>query len=177
VADKEIVIIAGPNGAGKTTFALTYLRIEARGLPFLNADLIAAGLAPLGSRQSDALAGRLMLEEIDRLVAEGRSFAFETTLAGRGYLRRIERWRRMGYRMTLLFLSLPAPEDAIERVRQRVAQGGHNIPEKVIRRRFEAGRENFWGLYTARVDRWIMYDNRGRVPVVVERSGGRDRSL
>lgn len=176
MADKEIVIIAGPNGAGKTTFALTYLRVEARGLPFLNADLIAAGLAPLGSRHSDVLAGRLMLEEIDRLVAEGRSFAFETTLAGRGYVRRIERWRGMGYRVTLLFLSLPAPEDAIERVRQRVAQGGHNIPEEVIRRRFEAGRENFWGLYTARVDRWTMYDNRGRVPVVVERSGDRDRS-
>ena len=85
MADKEIVIIAGPNGAGKTTFASRFLRVEAAGLPFLNADLIAAGLAPLGSRHTDARAGRLMLEEVNRLVAEGRSFAFETTLAGRGY--------------------------------------------------------------------------------------------
>lgn len=90
MADKEIVIIAGPNGAGKTTFALTYLRAEDRGLPFLNADMIAAGLAPFGSRHSDIQAGRLMLAEIDRLVVEGRSFAFETTLSGRGYLRRID---------------------------------------------------------------------------------------
>ncbi len=166
---KEIVIVAGPNGAGKTTFALTYLRVKARGLPFLNADLIAAGLAPLGSRHSDVLAGRLMLEEIDRLVAEGRSFAFETTLAGRGYLRRIEQWRRMGYRVTVLFLSLPSPELAIERVRQRVAQGGHSLPDDVVRRRFDAGLENLRNVYSARVDDWVLFDNSGRVPVVIDR--------
>ena len=175
MADKEIVVVAGPNGAGKTTFALTYLRVEARGLPFRNADMIAAGLAPLGSRQSDVRAGRLMLEEIDKLVAEGRSFAFETTLAGRRYLRRIDRWRRMGYRVMLVFLSLPSPEDAVARVQRRVEQGGHNIPEDVIRRRFDAGLKNFWGAYAARVDQWILYDNQGRMPVVVERSGERDR--
>ena len=171
MADKEIVIIAGPNGAGKTTFALAYLRVEARGLPFLNADMIAAGLAPFGSRHSDIVAGRLMLAEIDRLAAEGRSFAFEATLAGRGYLRRIERWRRQGYRVTLVFLSLQSPADAVARVRRRVRQGGHNIPEEVIRRRFEAGLENFRNLYAVRVDQWILYDNQGRIPVVVERSG------
>ena len=166
---KEIVIVAGPNGAGKTTFALTYLRVKARGLPFLNADLIAAGLAPLESRHSDVLAGRLMLEEIDRLVAEGRSFAFETTLAGRGYLRRIEQWRRMGCRVTVLFLSLPSPELAIERVRQRVAQGGHSLPDDVVRRRFDAGLENLRNVYSARVDDWVLFDNGGRVPVVIDR--------
>ena len=174
MGSKEILIIAGPNGAGKTTLALTYLRIEAQGLPFLNADMIAVGLAPFGSRHSDIVAGRLMLEEIDRLADEGRSFAFETTLAGRGYLRRIDRWRREGYRVDLLFLSLPSAEDAIERVRRRVRQGGHNIPEDVIRRRFRAGLENLRSHYAARVDRWILYDNQGLVPVVVERSSERD---
>ena len=172
--NRSILIIAGPNGAGKTTFALTYLRVEAQGLPFLNADMIAVGLAPFGSRHSDIVAGRLMLEEIDRLADEGRSFAFETTLAGRGYLRRIDRWRREGYRVDLLFLSLPSAEDAIERVRRRVRQGGHNIPEDVIRRRFRAGLENLRSHYAARVDRWILYDNQGLVPVVVERSSERD---
>ena len=175
MAEKEILIIAGPNGAGKTTFALTYLSADPRGLPFLNADLIAAGLAPLGSWRSDAQAGRLMLEEIDRLVAGGRSFAFETTLAGRGYLRRIERWRRAGYRVTLLFLSLPSPELAIDRVRQRVAQGGHNIPEEVIRRRFDAGLRNLHKVYSASVDDWVLFDNRGPVPVVIDRRLDLDR--
>ena len=169
MANKEILIVAGPNGAGKTTFALTFLRVETRSLPFLNADMIAAGLDPFGSLHSDAVAGRLMLSEMDRLAAEGRSFAFETTLAGRGYLRRIDRWRRDGYLLTLMFLSLPSPEHARERVRRRVEQGGHHIPEDVIRRRFKAGPENFWNLYSARVDDWMLYDNSGVLPVMVDR--------
>ena len=168
---KQILIIAGPNGAGKTTFALTYLRTEAHGLPFLNADMIAAGLAPLGSRHSDVQAGRLMLAEIDRLAADGRSFAFETTLSGRGYLRRIDRWRDEGYRVTLLFLSLPSPEDAVERVRRRVEQGGHHIPEDVIRRRFDSGLANLRDAYAERVDRWVLLDNTGEAPVLVEVGG------
>lgn len=167
----EILIVAGPNGAGKTTFALTYLRVEARGLPFLNADMIAAGLAPFGSRHSDIQAGRLMLAEIDRLAAEGRSFAFETTLSGRGYLRRIDEWRRDGYLVTLLFLSLPSPEDAIRRVRRRVEQGGHHIPEDVIRRRFHSGIDNFRNVYAERVDSWVLLDNTGKAPVLIEMGG------
>ena len=109
--------------------------------------------------------------EIDRHVAEGRSFAFETTLSGRGYLRRIDLWRRNGYLVTLLFLALPSPQDAIERVRQRVSQGGHDIPEDVIRRRFRAGAANFRTLYAGRVDHWELYDNSDWEPVMVERSG------
>ena len=166
---KEIIIIAGPNGAGKTTFALRYLRAQARELPFVNADLIAAGLAPLGGRNADVAAGRLMLTEIDGLAAEGRSFAFETTLAGRGYVRRIAQWRRISYRVTLLFLSLPSPELAVERVRQRVAQGGHSIPDDVIRRRFDAGLKNLRNVYSGGVDSWVLFDNSGPVPVVIDR--------
>ena len=170
----EIVIIAGPNGAGKTTFAFSYLDVEARGLAFVNADLIAAGLSPLDPQAAAVKAGRLMLAEIDRLAAEGRSFAFETTLAGRGYLRRIDSWRRIGYRVTLLFLSLPSPEEAVDRVRHRVAQGGHNIPEDVIRRRFEAGLANLRERYGPIVDGWVLYDNAGLTPVIVERTGDAD---
>ena len=170
----EIVIVAGPNGAGKTTFAFSYLGVEARGLAFVNADLIAAGLSPLDPQAAAVKAGRLMLAEIDRLVAEGRSFAFETTLAGRGYLRRIDSWRRIGYRVTLLFLSLPSPEEAVDRVRHRVAQGGHNIPEDVIRRRFEAGLANLRERYGPIVDGWVLCDNAGLTPVIVERKGDAD---
>ena len=171
MARKEILIIAGPNGAGKTTFAQAYLRVGTMGFAFINADEIAAGLDPLGNRRSDVQAARLMLAEIDRLVAERRDFAIETTLAGRGYLRRIQRWRRMGYRVTLLFLSLPSPEVAIERVQRRVKQGGHDIPEDVIRRRFDAGLDNFWNCYAGRVNGWAMLDNTERVPKVIETGG------
>ncbi len=133
--------------------------------------MIAAGLSPLGSSHSDVQAGRLMLAEIDRLAAEGRSFAFETTLAGRGYLRRIDSWRSLGYRVTLLFLSLPSPDQAIDRVRRRVIQGGHHIPEDVIRRRFAAGIDNFRSVYTARVDSWVLFNNAGEAPVLIEMGG------
>ena len=133
--------------------------------------MIAAGLAPFGTRHSDVVAGRLMLAEIDRLAGEGRSFALETTLAGRGYLRRIDGWRRMGYRVTLLFLSLRSPDQAIDRVRRRVQQGGHHIPEDVIRRRFDAGIDNFRSVYADRVHSWVLLDNTGKAPVLIKMGG------
>ncbi len=164
---KKIVIIAGPNGAGKTTFAREFLPAEA-GLPlFVNADLIAAGLSPFDPDAAAIRAGRLMLEQIDAHARAGHSFAFETTLAGHTYLRRIERWRAGGYLVELVFLSLPSAEDAIKRVATRVRQGGHDIPADVVRRRFAAGMRNFLELYRQRVDYWIWYDNSGTRPVLL----------
>jgi predicted ABC-type ATPase len=131
-ANKKIIIIAGPNGAGKTTFARSFLPAEA-GLPrFINADLIAAGLAPFAPETAAIKAGRLMLEEIAQCSERGESFAFETTLSGLSYLRRIERWRSQGYRVSIFFLRLPDAETAIARVAERVRQGGHNVPEPVM---------------------------------------------
>jgi len=165
---KKVVIIAGPNGAGKTTFAREFLPNEA-GLPvFLNADVIAVSLSPFNPEAAAIRAGRILLEEIDRYVAAGRSFAFETTLSGHTYLRRIDEWRAKGYIVELIFLSLPTPEEAVARVAMRVEQGGHSIPPDVIRRRFEAGLRNFLELYRHRVDDWQWYDNSGRRPKLLE---------
>ncbi len=164
----RVLIIAGPNGAGKTTFARDYLPNEA-GLPtFVNADLIAAGLAPFRPETAAVQAGRIMLSELRRLYAARESFAFETTLAGRGYLRSIREWQAAGYRVKLLFLRLDRAETAIERVALRVAQGGHSIPEDVIRRRFSAGCANFENRYAPIVDDWILYDASTRVPTRVD---------
>ena len=101
---KKILIIAGPNGAGKTTFAQKFLPAEAKTLRFINADLIAAGLAPFNPESVAVKAGRLMLEEIDKCVKAGQSFAFETTLSGLAYLHKIEMWQRLGYQVKLWFL-------------------------------------------------------------------------
>jgi len=164
---KKVIIIAGPNGAGKTTFAREFLPAEA-GLPvFVNADLIAAGLSPFNPEVAAIRAGRLMLQEIDAHAAAGRSFAFETTLAGLSYVRRIDAWRRDGYIVELIFLSVPSPEEAIRRVAERVTQGGHNVAEDVIRRRFEAGMRHFQETYRHRVDYWMWFDNSGVEPVLL----------
>jgi predicted ABC-type ATPase len=165
---KKIIIIAGPNGAGKTTFARDFLPAEAQTLRFINADLIAAGLAPFNPESASIKAGRLMLEEIDECVASGQSFAFETTLSGKGYLRKIALWQQLGYQVKLWFLSLPSEDIAISRVAERVVQGGHNIPEPVIRRRFKSGLENFHEHYSKVVDSWALYDNYLRPPKLID---------
>ena len=164
----RVLIIAGPNGAGKTTYAREFLPNEAGCPVFVNADLIAAGLAPFAPATAARQAGRLMLQELHRHFAARESFAFETTLSGRGYARSIVRWQSAGYRVKIIFLQLDSVDVAIARVAQRVTQGGHDIPEAVIRRRFAMGRLNFEHLYAPKVDAWAVYDNTGEQPVLME---------
>lgn len=169
--DKHIVIIAGPNGAGKTTFAREFLPEELHCLRFINADLIAAGLSPFAPQLAAFRAGRLMLEAIDDAVAKGESFAFETTLSGRHYAQDIECWQAKGYWVSLIFLSLESVEIAIARVAERVRQGGHDIPEAVIRRRFQTGYHHFQALYKPLVNSWVHVDNSGDTPVLKSAGG------
>jgi predicted ABC-type ATPase len=157
----KVIIIAGPNGAGKTTFAREFLPNEANCPIFINADLIAAGLSPFRPEAAAIRAGRLMIEEMAAHVTARRSFAFETTLSGRVYARKIRHWQSIGYHVKLIFLSLPSVQMAIERVAARVAQGGHAVPEEIIRRRFAAGQENLERIYKPLVNAWIVYDNSG----------------
>ena len=166
-ADKRIFVIAGPNGAGKTTFATEFLPNEADCPLFVNADLIAAGLSPFRASASSVQAGRLMLRQIDDHARCGHSFAFETTLSGRRYARRIPRWREQGFRVKLFFLRLPTADAAIARVAQRVSEGGHDVPEPLIRRRFHAGWRNFEHVYRDLVDAWAVFDNSGDTPQLV----------
>lgn len=165
---KKIIIIAGPNGAGKTTFARSFLPAEAQCPRFINADLIAAGLAPFAPEKAAVKAGKLMLSEISESVSRGDSFAIETTLSGLTYLRHIRQWQQQGYHVCLFFLALPSAEVAVARVAERVKQGGHHIPEEVIRRRFAAGRSNFERHYRPQVDAWALYDNSGVEPLMLE---------
>ncbi|MCU7934695.1 MAG: Zeta toxin family protein [Candidatus Thiodiazotropha sp. (ex Dulcina madagascariensis)] len=168
-ASPRILIIAGPNGAGKTTFANEFLPKEANCPQFINADLIAAGLSPFQPEAAAFRAGRLVLEQIAAFVHQRQSFAFETTLSGRGYARLIPEWRDRGYFVELFFLRLPDADFAVSRVRQRVTEGGHNLPEPVIRRRFETGWRHFETLYRSLVNAWAIYDNAGVTPVLLSK--------
>jgi predicted ABC-type ATPase len=170
ILENTIIIIAGPNGAGKTTFAREFLPHEAGCLTFINADLIAQGLSPFRPEEAAVRAARRMLEMIAERVRRGESFAIETTLNGRTYARMIPEWRKTGYQVALFFLQLPSEDLAVARVADRVAQGGHHIPEPVIRPRFHAGIANFHALYKPLVDAWRLYDNSGERPVLINSS-------
>lgn len=156
-----VVLLAGPNGAGKSTSAAQLLRGALAVDEFVNADTIALGLSAYRSEQAAIAAGRVMLQRLRYLARERRDFAFETTLAGRGYLRWLRELGSRGYRVHLLFLSLPDPDLAIARVAERVRQGGHHVPDAMVRRRFVAGLRNLLGRYQNVVDTWQVYDNSG----------------
>ncbi len=168
-------IIAGPNGAGKTTFALKYLPEVAHCRNFVNADLIAAGMSPLAPERERVTASRLFLSEIERYIHARRDFGFETTLAGRSYLRLIRRLRADGWRVELIYLALPNAEMAKLRVTERVSHGGHDIPAADIERRFFRSLENLFTEYASLVDRTVCSLNSGETPEVVFTQQGEKR--
>jgi len=153
-----IYVLAGPNGAGKTTFANSFLPTFAECREFLNADLIAAGLAPFAPETQSVRASELLLRRMEELTAKGLSFSFETTLAARSYQSSIGHWRSLGYQVFLVYLWLPSVELAIQRVAKRVREGGHDIPETVIRRRYSRGLRNLLDLYLPIVSTVWVFD-------------------
>ena len=166
-------IVAGPNGAGKTTFALDYLPLVANCSRFVNADLIAAGLSPLDPEGQANAASRLFLNEIAAAVTARRDFSFETTLAGRGYLKMIRKLRSEGWRVMLIYLALPSLEMSKLRVAERVAHGGHNIPLADIERRFTRSLSNLLTLFSKEVDVCRCFMNHEERPeLVFEEVGG-----
>ena len=156
---KDIIVLGGPNGAGKTTAAQFLLPRELELLEFVNADEIARGLSPFNQAAAALSAGRHMLQRMRMLVADGRSFAFETTCAGKAHASFLANCRKQGWRITLVFLWLSTPELAVERVARRVSEGGHSIDASVIRRRYQAGVTNLMDLYLNCADVAAIYEN------------------
>jgi predicted ABC-type ATPase len=156
------------NITGKTTFAQEFLPSYAKVIHFVNADLIAGGLSPLRPEMAVIAAGRLFLKELDRLAQSGTDFTFETTLSGVAHVARLNRWKAMGYRIEIIYLTLPSPRIALNRIAARVRQGGHNVPKREVLRRFARGWENFQTLYRPLADLWWVYDNAGERPQLIE---------
>lgn len=162
------IVIAGPNGSGKTTFAREYLLKDASVIHFVNSDLIAGGLSPLRPELVALAAGRLFLRELDRLARAKEDFAFESTLSGLTYVRRLKRWKAAGYRVEIIYLRISSPELALRRIAARVRQGGHGIASRDARRRFTRSWDNFETYYRLSADAWSVYDNSGKTPRLLE---------
>jgi predicted ABC-type ATPase len=163
------IVIADPNGAGKTTFARDYLPSIAGLINFVNVDLIAAGMSPLRPELAAVAAGRVLLRELDRLVAAKADFAFETTLSGLRYAERIRSWKAQGYLIEIAYLRLPSPRFALSRVAARVKQGGHDVARADVLRRFKRSWTNFLEVYKPLADDWVIYDSSLSPAKMVER--------
>jgi len=172
-ARPNLYIIAGPNGAGKTTFARKFLPDYAKCLEFVNVDLIASGLSPFDPERAAPKAGRIMLEQIHSLAERGVDFGFETTLSGKTYVKVLEEVNKRGYLIHIFFLWISDVELALERIRLRVRNGGHHIPEDVVRRRFIRSLPNFLRIYKPLANSWVIFDNSGDIPrmIAIEESG------
>lgn len=156
---QRILMIAGPNGAGKTTMALTLIPDLPMLYEFINADEIARGLAPLHPASVALTASKLMVKRMKELLASNKSLAFETTGAGTNYLKYLHEAKRKGYEIGLMFLWLSSPEQAIQRVKERVEQGGHDVPAETVRRRYYGGLKNLIKHYLPLADRALILDN------------------
>ncbi|MEA1876014.1 MAG: zeta toxin family protein [Bacteroidota bacterium] len=155
----NLYILSGCNGSGKTTASFTVLPQMLDCDIFINADEIARGLSPLNPNKAAIEAGRLLIAKIDKLIVDKKDFAFETTLAPRGYTRTIQKARSYGYQITLLFFWLDSVDLAFERVKTRVLEGGHDVPNSTIKRRYFAGLTNLFKLYIPICDYWMVFNN------------------
>ncbi len=173
--EKNLYIIAGCNGAGKTTASFTILPEILNCKEFVNADEIAKGLSPFQPEKVSFEAGRIMLHRISELLAQNKNFAFETTLSTRSYKNRILDAKAHDYNVTLLFFWLKNPELAKERVKTRVLEGGHDIPESVIERRYHRGIKNLFEMYISIVDQVLIFDNSEGKPNLIAEISHQDR--
>jgi len=164
---KNVYIIAGPNGSGKTTFTKKFLPDYARCPNFVNADLITKGLSPFSARISAIRAGRIVLEQLRYYANRNMDFAFETTLSGKTYINFIKELRGKGYNFHIFFLWIPSAELALSRIKDRVSDGGHDVPPKDVRRRFGRSIYNFFKFYKPFLHSWILFNNSGSKPKLI----------
>lgn len=167
----SLYIISGCNGAGKTTASYTLLPDLLNCDEYVNSDEIAKGLSPFNPSLAAIKASKLMTERIHELLEKRATFGIETTLATRSLARVITGAQAIGYRVTLVFFWLQVPELAIQRVKLRVASGGHSVPEETIIRRYGAGIDNLFHIYTPIVDYWMIIDNSNTPSKLVAEGG------
>lgn len=155
----NLYIISGCNGSGKTTSSYSLLPELLECRQWVNSDEFAKSLSPFNPSAASIRASRYMLMKINYLMARGESFGIETTLATRSLLKLIARAQAGSYTVTILYFWLNSPQMALQRVKNRVAAGGHDIEEEVVKRRYYMGLKYLFNNYIPIVDHWILADN------------------
>ena len=171
----RVVVLAGPNGAGKTMVSRELVWEQLGIRCFVNADTIARGLAGFAPESAALAAGRVMLHRLKELAEAKVDFAFETNLATRSLAPWLATLRESGYRLLLAFLWLPDADLAIARVRKRVDEGGHHVPDDVVRRRYERGLANLRSTFLPMADGVWLFDSSRYPPRLV--ASGDHRNL
>lgn len=166
---KEVIIIAGSNGVGKTTWSGEFLA-DHPDFTFLNADNVAKEIAPEDPEGNALAAGRIFLRSVSEMIEQGRPFLLESTLSGHYLVRLIEKLRKNGYSVRIVFLFVDSTETVKIRIRGRVKKGGHFVPDADVERRFLRGRRKFWTVYRTLVDSWELFYNEG--PEFLRVAGG-----
>jgi predicted ABC-type ATPase len=153
----DATIVGGPNGAGKSTFAREL--VQTRGLRYLGADRIAKEIRPDAPEEASIQAGRVFIQRLRAAIDDRQDLVVESTLAGRGLRRYLDRMQEAGYSVRVVFIFLETPEQCVRRVRQRVKKGGHHVPREDVVRRFRRSIQNFWTVYRTRADQWALFFN------------------
>lgn len=174
---EKLYIIAGSNGAGKTTFAREYFPVYVGKVDFVNADMIAQGLSPFAPSRFDIRAGRIMLERIKELSGARKTFGIETTLSGKTYLKILNEMKDSGYRIYMYYLWIPNYQLGVERIKNRVKEGGHNIPEHTVKRRFDKTLWNLFHTYLPVLDYLAIFDNSRVQPRIIYEKGHKNENI
>ena len=172
---KEFLVVGGPNGAGKTTFADEY--VARSGCDYIGADAIAAQLSPHDPTRAQIAASREFLQRIKEAITGEHSFVVESTLSGRTFQQMLRNAKTAGFEITIVYLFLDSADTCVDRVHQRVQKGGHDVPEVDVRRRFTRSVRNFWNLYRALSDHWVLIYNSGNQPQDVAVGTANDVSI
>jgi len=173
----QIIVVGGPNGAGKSTFAYNLLLSEFGITEFVNADTIARGISAHNYDEVAFEAGRIMLARLRQLFSEGKDFAFETTLSAKSFIPFLRDAKLAGYKITIIYFWVESSELAIDRIKQRVKEGGHFIEDKIVKRRYKRSIINFRNSYIKLADDWMIFDNTKDEPILVAKKTNDDEDI
>lgn len=168
---KKIYIIAGANGSGKTTVAPDLISSER--IPFVNADDVAKQICPKNMESVRITAGKKVFQTIEELFASNSSFIIESTLSGKNYEKVIEKAKCCGYTVIIIYVFVDDAEMCINRIKARVKNGGHDIPEADVIRRYSRSKKHFWNIYKNLVDNWLLYYNGQNIELVAQQKKGK----